>query len=55
MENQKEEFSKNKIDAGRGVVQENNKTADSSISDSNSLEQVNDNERLDDRARKAGC
>ena len=50
MEDQVEEKTNSKVDAGRGIVENSN-------SDSNkntTLNQEDDNDRPDDRARKAG-
>ena len=50
MEDQIEENSENKINAGRGVVKEQNSNSNKNTT----LNQEDDKDRLDDRARKAG-
>ncbi len=50
MEEQIEENSKDRVNAGRGVV----KKQDSNSNKNTTLNQEDDKDRLDDRARKAG-
>lgn len=50
MEDQVEEKTNNKVNAGRGIVEKSN----SDSSKNTTLNQEDDNDRPDDRARKAG-
>jgi hypothetical protein len=50
MDNKLDENTKNKISAGRGIVKENNVNSNKNTT----LDQEDDNDRPDDRARKAG-
>ena len=50
MEDQVEEKTNNKVNAGRGIV----KNSNSNSSKNTTRNQEDDNDRLDDRARKAG-
>jgi hypothetical protein len=50
MEDQVEEKSEDRINAGRGVVKEQNTDSNKNTT----IDQEDNNERADDRARKAG-
>jgi hypothetical protein len=50
MENQSEEKSEDRINAGRGVVKDQNNDSKNNTT----IDQEDNNERADDRARKAG-
>ena len=50
MEDQVEEKTNNKVNAGRGIVEKSN----SDSSKNTTLNQEDDNDRPDERARKAG-
>jgi len=50
MENSSEGHDKSQIDAGRGIAKENNSDSNNNTTEN----QGDDEERLDDRVRKAG-
>lgn len=55
MDKQAEKLSKDKLNAARGVVKEHNLNQLTNQDDSPSKEEITAKERLDERARKAGC